>query len=734
MKTWGDYDWPMLKEKGEGTDRRFRFRHYHGDKFNYGFLMDFDSLPYHEGERLLDMAYEVLGDITMYSVFTGNGYHIYVPVTEGIVKEEYRNYKVSYGEKMEEIATWLPAGVKIDTQPFNFHATGRVPGSLNGKNNEEVVLVDFHEGELIPTLANLKDKFTYREAPVSRRPVVLSEKSAFRPDLHCPFVRAVGRDEKAKGDYNTWSVAVGILAHAGRDGEAMELGTSTGASEMKVTDIIKRRDSFVYACSTIREEKAKGLGCANPCLGCPHGKVGGSSPSYVSGPNPTPAALHGFHLWADKTGLNTKRVDGFSIVNHWSNVHREGRIMIGNRVYEWEGTAFSLKGDLSGRAGEFPHDILRELTSVPAQDIQSMIDLTAVVNRMRLDNRLDRHEVEECDKEQYINMENGVFNVDTYELEAHHRDYLMLDQVNMAYDPQAECPRFDDFLHEVVPDGDDRQLLQVFFGLAMSNVPCEDHESALWMHGASGSGKTTLYRLMEMLFGRKLRKIGRKHLVFRENGLSFDFTGKSCVFVEDVKHDNTVWKDVEAFLTTYLSTKCVTVRRLYYESYDLCPKGALMFTSNDAPVFGSTEDGGFRRLRTLHFWVKPRERDTGLMEKFRKERNGIFLWALEGLKYYRKNGMPPLSPREEEERSSMEEGVRDNMEAWAKGVSFDPMGRVDPTAAWQNFLTGFGENRDSYNINRFSRNARKMLPTQLQKAANEIFWRTEQGRVWRIKL
>ncbi len=726
MRTLGLYSWDDLDRNMVGQDLRFRFRDSARDTENCAFLMDFDNMSRHEGERLLDMAYRVLGDVKMYSVFTGGGYHIYVPVEKGIGKDDYAGYKPSYEERMGGFMEWLPDKVKADVQPFNFHSTGRVPGSINSKRGTTVEYADFHEG---PVLGGLDDVFDWTEPPAKRVYVDDGGASHWKPHKFCPFVVKGMQGGEEMKEYEMWKTVTGILAPSGRHAEARKLAEKTDRMD-KVEGVLKNKDSFMYACGTIKKKYSEKMDGA--CDGCGHGKVWGSMPSYVSGPEPTPSASAGFHL-TGKDGVNPTRIDVYSVVNHWSNLHRDTRLLVEGTLYGWTGKSYGKIGDLEAKGSLFPSRVVRELRDIPAQDIQNTGDLDACISRLRKGDSLRKVSAEDCDGTGYINMNNGILNLEDYIMEKHHPMYNMLNHVNMNYDENAKCPRFYEFLDEVLPEPDDQGLLQVFFGLAMSNIPCEKHEQCLWMHGGSGTGKTTIYRLLEMLLGDKLTKVGRRSLPFRENGISFDITGHSCVFFEDMKTDKLLARDVEEFVTSYLSTGTVSVRKLYKETFSGHPKGALIFTSNDAPEFASTQDGAFRRIRTLHFWKNPSNPDPYLMDKFRKEKDGIFLWALEGLKWYRENGMPGYSTGEKEARGTMKETVSDSMELWCEGVGYEPAQRTPVESLWQHFLRWSGENDVSYSKEKFSKRLRKYLPGKLDVPPGDIFRRNSDGRYLAVR-
>ena len=327
-----------------------------------------------------------------------------------------------------------------------------------------------------------------------------------------------------------------------------------------------------------------------------------------------------------------------------------------------------------------------------------------------------------------------MFNLETFELEEHHPDYRMLNMASMSYREGAGCPRFMQFLDETIPKEDDRLLFQVFFGIALSNTPCDRHEQYLWLHGASGGGKSTYVRVLRELLGGRMQTLKREALKTRDTGYSFDPTGNSCVVFEDLKCDDQVHKDVEALVTTYLSDDAIKVRKLYEDAFPVPPKGALMFTSNDPPHFFSTGDGGFRRMREVPFFNTPSTPDRRLIDKLKAERDGIFLWALEGLRYYRETGdLPPYTENEMINREELKSVTNDSVERFCGMLEYDAGERMYMEEAWNRFKAATGENEKSVAVGLFQRRFRKHLPVVLRRHPNELYGR-DARRYCRVKL
>ena len=90
----------------------------------------------------------------MYHVFTGNGHHIYIPLEQGITKEEVINYKDSYRSRVSQLGDYIPSKC-IDYQMFQYHKHGRLPYTVNSKSNSLVRFVGENNHPVCKTINDL---------------------------------------------------------------------------------------------------------------------------------------------------------------------------------------------------------------------------------------------------------------------------------------------------------------------------------------------------------------------------------------------------------------------------------------------------------------------------------------------------------------------------------------------------------------------------------------------------
>ncbi len=98
-----------------------------------------------------------------------------------------------------------------------------------------------------------------------------------------------------------------------------------------------------------------------------------------------------------------------------------------------------------------------------------------------------------------INLENGLLDVNTRELLPHTPDFLSTMRIPIAYDPQAKCPKIQEFLGAILRPEDMKVILE-FFGYIL--IPDYSIPVVLILLGAGSNGKTQLLRLLGQFIGR----------------------------------------------------------------------------------------------------------------------------------------------------------------------------------------------------------------------------------------
>ncbi len=101
-----------------------------------------------------------------------------------------------------------------------------------------------------------------------------------------------------------------------------------------------------------------------------------------------------------------------------------------------------------------------------------------------------------------INLENGMYNTYTHELEDHDPDFYSAIQLPFEYDSEADCPRFQTFLDEVF-EGDTERIRKAVEWLGYCVTSETKAQKSLLMFGSGGNGKGVYSDILIALNGKE---------------------------------------------------------------------------------------------------------------------------------------------------------------------------------------------------------------------------------------
>ena len=110
----------------------------------------------------------------------------------------------------------------------------------------------------------------------------------------------------------------------------------------------------------------------------------------------------------------------------------------------------------------------------------------------------DRPDLYSCSNLNHCHDTNELYLSTQWELKPFSPDYRILNRRELKYDPQAECPQFEEFLHSFLED-DDIELIQQYIGQCL--LGRNTTQTMLAITGPGGCGKSTLEIIIELLVG-----------------------------------------------------------------------------------------------------------------------------------------------------------------------------------------------------------------------------------------
>ncbi|MBR4857694.1 MAG: DNA primase [Clostridia bacterium] len=230
-----------------------------------------------------------------------------------------------------------------------------------------------------------------------------------------------------------------------------------------------------------------------------------------------------------------------------------------------------------------------------------------------------------------INVKNGLFNVLEETLTEHTPNYYSTVQLNVNYNKKADCPRFKEFLKESM-GGDMEQVALIQEMLGYFLIPINSAQKCFVIVGVAGAGKSVLLRVInDILLGKKnVSNVSWQAL--NERFKTAELFGKLANIFADLPTKNI---DDNGIFKALVGEDYLTVEKKHKNPFSFQSCARLLFSCNSIPKnYGDRSEGFYRRLIIMRFnhTVPVEKRDPDLIEKFAAEADGIFIFALEGLK------------------------------------------------------------------------------------------------------
>lgn len=232
--------------------------------------------------------------------------------------------------------------------------------------------------------------------------------------------------------------------------------------------------------------------------------------------------------------------------------------------------------------------------------------------------------------ESIICCKNGVLRLRDRKLWPHDPRLFVLNAIETEYRPEAQTPRFIQFLDELW--GEDhvtREALQEWFGLVLTDET--RFQKGFIIVGPARSGKGTIARILFHLLGSKNYCGPSLNQLSQQFGMQ-SLIGKKLAVVPDARLDNRANRSViTEKLLSIIGEDPQEINRKNKEYWSGILPLRVMILSNELPDF--KDDTGviatrFVILQTINSYLG--REDDKLDEKLCGELSGILNWALEG--------------------------------------------------------------------------------------------------------
>lgn len=248
----------------------------------------------------------------------------------------------------------------------------------------------------------------------------------------------------------------------------------------------------------------------------------------------------------------------------------------------------------------------------------------------------------ELDRDHFhLGVKNGVIDLKTGKLIAPDPAHLITKRTNIAYHPDAPCPRWQQFLSEIFQGDDDLvEYIKRCIGYCLTG---DTREQALWVaHGIGANGKSVFIEIVRALLGEYASAIEFKTLMHGGasdkgddlaplRGVRFVAASES----EQGKRLN------EALVKQMTGGDPLRVRHLYGRFFTFVPTFKIWLVTNHKPVIVGTDRGIWRRIRMIPFLARfeGATADKELSKKLLAELPGILAWAVQGALSWQRHGL-----------------------------------------------------------------------------------------------
>jgi P4 family phage/plasmid primase-like protien len=242
-----------------------------------------------------------------------------------------------------------------------------------------------------------------------------------------------------------------------------------------------------------------------------------------------------------------------------------------------------------------------------------------------------------------ITVDNGVLDLDTFQLHEHRADFMLTRTFNATYNPGADCPRWKTFLEQVLPNPEVRAYVQRAMGYTLLGQA--DRRVMFLLYGPSGTGKSQFTEALAHIFKdfgqtAAASTFRKKHGNAAATNDLHGLKGKRLITSSETSETSEL---DEELLKRFTGRDQITSRDLYEKFQSWIPEGIVWLTTNYLPKLSSDDNAVWLRVKPVEFaqvFAGTMEDQPNIGVRIAEEESaGILNWLLEGVSTYRSVGL-----------------------------------------------------------------------------------------------
>jgi P4 family phage/plasmid primase-like protien len=195
-----------------------------------------------------------------------------------------------------------------------------------------------------------------------------------------------------------------------------------------------------------------------------------------------------------------------------------------------------------------------------------------------------------------INLQNGLFNLKTGQLEPHSPDYISIIQLPITYDSDAECPAIDKFVSEVLQPMHHDVIYEII-GYCM--VPDTRIEKSVMFLGKGANGKSVMLSMISTFLGSRNTAAESLHALESDPYSLAELYGKLANIFPDLAskaiYENSTFKMLSG------NEHEIRAQRKYEHPFKFKNTARLIFSANNLPPAPNGDYAYYRRWIPIKF-------------------------------------------------------------------------------------------------------------------------------------
>jgi len=235
-----------------------------------------------------------------------------------------------------------------------------------------------------------------------------------------------------------------------------------------------------------------------------------------------------------------------------------------------------------------------------------------------------------------IAAQNCVIDLEERTAREHSPEYHFLSRLGCEFHPDADAPRFQAFLHEVVPNDTERQKLQEYAGYTLMHWALPHHK-ALFLVGPTASGKSTFLDTINAMLGEGTVSSLTPQQLTGERFAGAELYGKWANIRNDIPAETVQNTGEFKEITAGDQIKAEHKRK---DPFWFEPTAKHLYAANELPSTETDDEAFYRRILLAPFpeTIPKAQRDKHLDDKLQSELPGVLNWAIEGLQRLMETG------------------------------------------------------------------------------------------------